>query len=190
MVFQDLLTNKDDYLRASRALLREIIKQTKHEINFQSFCFGLMQERKEPSYVDMEFKVRLFKIPQSFQMHFCCVYFWLLYFSLRSVLLSRWQIYWPSPWCWVSLLRSRKPALRGTKERRRVSTILFRLVFVPSVLMVSFALITMSGLLQIWRSWGRFRIRLLLSKETLCGGCTPLFLQSAKLAQKIMSTGL
>lgn len=58
MVFQDLLTNKDDYLRASRALLREIIKQTKHEINFQSFCFGLMQERKEPVYVDMEFKER------------------------------------------------------------------------------------------------------------------------------------
>lgn len=57
MVFQDLLTNKDDYLRASRALLREIIKQTKHEINFQSFCLGLMQERKEASYVDMEFKV-------------------------------------------------------------------------------------------------------------------------------------
>ncbi|XP_028310866.1 integrator complex subunit 1 [Gouania willdenowi] len=58
MVFQDLLTNKDDYLRASRALLREIIKQTKHEINFQSFCFGLMQERKEACYVDMEFKER------------------------------------------------------------------------------------------------------------------------------------
>ncbi|KAL2100778.1 hypothetical protein ACEWY4_002539 [Coilia grayii] len=58
MVFQDLLTNKDDYLRASRALLREIIKQTKHEINFQSFCLGLMQERKEPSYIDMEFKER------------------------------------------------------------------------------------------------------------------------------------
>ncbi|XP_053468879.1 integrator complex subunit 1 isoform X2 [Ictalurus furcatus] len=58
MVFQDLLTNKDDYLRASRALLREIIKQTKHEINFQSFCLGLMQERKEASYADMEFKER------------------------------------------------------------------------------------------------------------------------------------
>uniref|UniRef100_A0A481C763 Integrator complex subunit 1 n=2 Tax=Sus scrofa TaxID=9823 RepID=A0A481C763_PIG len=58
MVFQDLLTNKDDYLRASRALLREIIKQTKHEINFQAFCLGLMQERKEPQYVDMEFKER------------------------------------------------------------------------------------------------------------------------------------
>ncbi|XP_029433335.1 integrator complex subunit 1 [Rhinatrema bivittatum] len=58
MVFQDLLTNKDDYLRASRALLREIIKQTKHEINFQAFCLGLMQERKEPQYADMEFKER------------------------------------------------------------------------------------------------------------------------------------
>lgn len=58
MVFQDLLTSKDDYLRASRALLREIIKQTKHEINFQAFCLGLMQERKEPQYLDMEFKVR------------------------------------------------------------------------------------------------------------------------------------
>lgn len=59
MVFQDLLTSKDDYLRASRALLREIIKQTKHEINFQAFCLGLMQERKEPQYLDMEFKVRV-----------------------------------------------------------------------------------------------------------------------------------
>uniref|UniRef100_A0A8B9R0Q3 Integrator complex subunit 1 n=1 Tax=Anas platyrhynchos TaxID=8839 RepID=A0A8B9R0Q3_ANAPL len=47
MVFQDLLTTKDDYLRASRALLREIIKQTKHEINFQ-----------EAQYAEMEFKER------------------------------------------------------------------------------------------------------------------------------------
>ncbi|XP_053550643.1 integrator complex subunit 1 [Bombina bombina] len=58
MVFQDLLINKDDYLRASRALLREIIKQTKHEINFQAFCLGLMQERKESQYTDLEFKER------------------------------------------------------------------------------------------------------------------------------------
>ncbi|NXX46962.1 INT1 protein, partial [Tricholaema leucomelas] len=58
MVFQDLLTTKDDYLRASRALLREIIKQTKHEINFQAFCLGLMQERKESQYAEMEFKER------------------------------------------------------------------------------------------------------------------------------------
>lgn len=62
MVFQDLLINKEDYLRASRALLREIIKQTKHEINFQAFCLGLMQERKEAQYVDMEFKVTPFVV--------------------------------------------------------------------------------------------------------------------------------
>lgn len=67
MVFQDLLTNKDDYLRASRALLREIIKQTKHEINFHPFCFGLMQERKETSYVDMEFKVNIYDNPPVIQ---------------------------------------------------------------------------------------------------------------------------
>lgn len=58
MVFQDLLTSKDDYLRASRALLREIVKQTKHEVNFQAFCLGLMQERREPQHLDMEFKER------------------------------------------------------------------------------------------------------------------------------------
>lgn len=62
MVFQDLLTTKDDYLRASRALLREIIKQTKHEINFQAFCLGLMQERKEAQYAEMEFKVPLWPL--------------------------------------------------------------------------------------------------------------------------------
>ncbi|PIO34058.1 hypothetical protein AB205_0117270 [Aquarana catesbeiana] len=60
MVFQDLLINKEDYLRASRALLREIIKQTKHEINFQAFCLGLMQERKEAQYTDLEFKHKRF----------------------------------------------------------------------------------------------------------------------------------
>lgn len=73
MVFQDLLTNKDDYLRASRALLREIIKQTKHEINFQSFCFGLMQERKETTYVEMEFKVGDVVLARSY-VHLLCVH--------------------------------------------------------------------------------------------------------------------
>lgn len=74
MVFQDLLTNKDDYLRASRALLREIIKQTKHEINFQALCFGLMQERKEASYVDMEFKVSACNNPHSLYIYTLYLY--------------------------------------------------------------------------------------------------------------------
>lgn len=82
MVFQDLLTNKDDYLRASRALLREIIKQTKHEVNFQAFCLGLMQERKEPQYLDMEFKVT--------QPAF-------LWAPAASPAISGWRPVWPVP---------------------------------------------------------------------------------------------
>lgn len=146
MVFQDLLTNKDDYLRASRALLREIIKQTKHEINFQSFCFGLMQERKEASYVDMEFKVNAHENPSIIPLFSCSLNIfrlWTVYprLSRRNVLLSRWQIYWPSPWCWASLLRSKKLALRGTKERRRVSDDYFLLMMYLLVLvcMISFS---------------------------------------------------
>lgn len=42
---------------------------------------------------------------------------------------------------------------------------------------------------QIWRAWGRFRIRLQPSRETLCGGCIPSFRPSAKLAQKTTFTG-
>lgn len=53
MVFQDLLTNKDDYLRASRALLREIITD-EDEDQLPGLRLGLMQERKEPQYLDME----------------------------------------------------------------------------------------------------------------------------------------
>lgn len=98
MVFQDLLTNKDDYLRASRALLREIIKQTKHEINFQSFCFGLMQERKETSYVEMEFKVSVYEgVARVYLTFTAACLSWTLKchvpLSRRSVLLSRSRIY-------------------------------------------------------------------------------------------------
>lgn len=84
MVFQDLLTTKDDYLRASRALLREIIKQTKHEINFQAFCLGLMQERKEAQYAEMEFKVPLsltlvlLSVPGGYWALLYC-FFWLFF---------------------------------------------------------------------------------------------------------------
>ena len=58
-IFQDLLVNKDDYLRALRALFREIVRSLRHDINFSAFCLGLMQERNEQKFVDMEpvFKV-------------------------------------------------------------------------------------------------------------------------------------
>uniref|UniRef100_T1J830 Uncharacterized protein n=1 Tax=Strigamia maritima TaxID=126957 RepID=T1J830_STRMM len=61
-VFQDLLTNKDDYLRALRALFREIVRSLRHDLNYTSFCLGLMQERKESQFkeLDAAIKERLF----------------------------------------------------------------------------------------------------------------------------------
>ncbi|XP_014664125.1 PREDICTED: integrator complex subunit 1-like [Priapulus caudatus] len=53
-VFQDLLMNKDDYLRALRALLREIVRALRHDINFPVFCQGLMVERKDSLFRDLE----------------------------------------------------------------------------------------------------------------------------------------
>ncbi|XP_064607195.1 integrator complex subunit 1-like [Liolophura sinensis] len=53
-IFQDLLVNKDDYLRALRALLREIVRSLRHDLTFSHFCLGMMQERTEAKFVDME----------------------------------------------------------------------------------------------------------------------------------------
>ncbi|XP_048256851.1 integrator complex subunit 1-like [Haliotis rufescens] len=53
-IFQDLLANKDDYLRALRALLREIVRTLRHDMNFTAFCLGLMQERSEAKFTDLE----------------------------------------------------------------------------------------------------------------------------------------
>ncbi|KAK3607441.1 hypothetical protein CHS0354_035142 [Potamilus streckersoni] len=46
-IFLDLLSNKEDYLRAVRALLREVVRTLRHEINFTAFCLGLMQDRSD-----------------------------------------------------------------------------------------------------------------------------------------------
>lgn len=60
-VFMDLLLQKEDYLRALRALLREIVRALRYDINLQCFCAQLMQERpKEAIYKDFEPKDRLF----------------------------------------------------------------------------------------------------------------------------------
>eukprot|EP00095_Tigriopus_kingsejongensis_P007538 snap_masked-scaffold104_size368486-processed-gene-0.6 protein:Tk07538 transcript:snap_masked-scaffold104_size368486-processed-gene-0.6-mRNA-1 annotation:"isoform cra_c" len=60
-VFLELLLQKECYLRALRALLREIVRALRHDINLQSFCLQLMQDRqKDPVFKDFEFKDRLF----------------------------------------------------------------------------------------------------------------------------------
>ena len=46
-IFQDLLCNRDDYLRALRLLLREIMRAVRQDMNFPEFALGLMQERTD-----------------------------------------------------------------------------------------------------------------------------------------------
>ena len=53
-IFQELLTSRDDYLRALRTLLREIMRSVRHDMNFTAFALGLMQDRTEAKFKNME----------------------------------------------------------------------------------------------------------------------------------------
>ena len=54
-IFQDLLANtKDDYLRAVRALFREIVRAVRHDMTFTEFAMGLMSERTDAKVKDIE----------------------------------------------------------------------------------------------------------------------------------------
>ena len=66
-IFQDLLANKDDYLRALRALFREIVRSLRHDLDFSAFALGLLQERTEAKFVDMEqaYKVCFNSLPNN-----------------------------------------------------------------------------------------------------------------------------
>ncbi|KAJ8965278.1 hypothetical protein NQ314_004241 [Rhamnusium bicolor] len=58
----ELLLNKDDYLRSLRALLKEINRVLRHELNLLSVVHSLLRERKEftNSVRDHEFRERIF----------------------------------------------------------------------------------------------------------------------------------
>ena len=58
-IFQDLLCNRDDYLRALRALLREIMRAVRQDMNFPEFALGLMQERTETKFRDMDSQLKV-----------------------------------------------------------------------------------------------------------------------------------
>ncbi len=52
--------NRDDYLRAVRALFREIVKSLRYDMDFPAFCRGLMTERTEDKQfkeMEVQFKV-------------------------------------------------------------------------------------------------------------------------------------
>ncbi|KAK6637842.1 hypothetical protein RUM44_008264 [Polyplax serrata] len=60
-VFLELLLNRDDYHRPLRALLREIVRVLRYDINLIELCRGLMADKKDnPTFRDFEFKERMF----------------------------------------------------------------------------------------------------------------------------------
>lgn len=62
-VFIELLLNRDDYLRALRALLREVVRALRQDLPLPTFCAALlqasMQERRRAAIREFEFKDRL-----------------------------------------------------------------------------------------------------------------------------------
>ncbi len=53
-VFQEFLTRKEDYLRALRGFLREVVRVVRNEFNFVVFSRALMQERNEQEFSLLE----------------------------------------------------------------------------------------------------------------------------------------
>jgi len=56
--------NREDYIRPIRALLREIVRVLRHDINISALCRGLMLDRKDssPQFRDFEFKVSITQV--------------------------------------------------------------------------------------------------------------------------------
>ncbi|XP_025155435.1 integrator complex subunit 1 isoform X3 [Harpegnathos saltator] len=61
-IFQELLMNREDYLRPLRALLREIVRVCRHDIHLVAFAQTLMSERADlaQQLLTFEFKDRMF----------------------------------------------------------------------------------------------------------------------------------
>ena len=55
---------REDYLRASRALLREIVRALRHDMDFIALCRGFMKERTESQFRDLEAPVKVCKCYQ------------------------------------------------------------------------------------------------------------------------------
>ncbi|XP_015601368.1 integrator complex subunit 1 isoform X2 [Cephus cinctus] len=61
-IFQDVLMNREDYLRPLRALLREIVRVCRHDINLMVFARTLMSNRQDiaQQLLTFDFKERVF----------------------------------------------------------------------------------------------------------------------------------
>ena len=59
------LNFRDDYLRASRALLREIVRALRHDMDFVALCRGFMKERTESQFRDLDASLKVSYIVHS-----------------------------------------------------------------------------------------------------------------------------
>ena len=53
-VLQDMLASNENYIRAVRGLLREVVKYVRQDIDFTVFCRALTQERLEARFIDLD----------------------------------------------------------------------------------------------------------------------------------------
>ena len=53
-VFLDMLTGRDDCLRSLRMLLREIVRNVKHDLNFHTFAVSLMMDPTDTKLRDLD----------------------------------------------------------------------------------------------------------------------------------------
>jgi len=58
-IFQDLLLSKDDYLRALRGLLREIVRTVRLDMQFPVFALGLMKEYSDSKFKELESSMKV-----------------------------------------------------------------------------------------------------------------------------------
>lgn len=56
---------RDDYLRACRALLKEIVRVLRYEMNFVALCRGFMQERTDTQFKELDSALKVCYIPPS-----------------------------------------------------------------------------------------------------------------------------
>ena len=66
-VFASISIYREDYLRASRALLREVVRALRHDIDFVALCRGFMKERTETQFRDLDAVIKVWKFYKSWK---------------------------------------------------------------------------------------------------------------------------
>ena len=83
-VFLEMLMGRDDSLRALRMLLREVVRNVKHDMNFHTFAVTIMHDHSDTKLRDLDpiLKARRFTFKHCctillcmpfYRQHICCV---------------------------------------------------------------------------------------------------------------------